>query len=407
VKQKSPPERDLRTGETFPLTETVVPPIVPSSDLRKKSDVLAATEADLRTLGLVGETDAALLVYVAYSSRKLARPLCVIVKGPSGSGKDQVQRIPARLIPPADVHDFISITPNALYYGEPGWLRHKVVLGGERRHEDTDEGRDKTAAIRQMISQGYISKATTRSVGGIHQTETVRQDGPISYSETTTQDSIFREDANRCLQVTTNVSREQTRAVVTARTGDYLPGTSSVVKRRDEAIRRHHEFQNALRDVEVRIPFARALGDLLPDDVVDIRRIVSQLLTVVECVTYLHQFVREPDRDGTYRSTLEDYEIARRLSEKPLAESRKTEGEESKVLDSLSEQFTTSALKEAMDTESRMKANRLAEKLEAAGLIKMLVKAKGPAPTTWVKTGRTAPKIILPTADQVREAFGG
>src|SRR5947207_973366 len=78
-------------------------------------DLIQAIRDDLETAGLVGESDAGLLVYLAYSSRLRDRPLSVIVRGPSGSGKDRVERVPAELMPPEDVIDAMSLTPQAFY----------------------------------------------------------------------------------------------------------------------------------------------------------------------------------------------------------------------------------------------------------------------------------------------------
>src|SRR5262249_51604475 len=189
------------------------------------------------------EEDPALLVYLAYSSRKLRKPLSVIIKGPSGSGKDEVQRRPADLMPPEDVKDLMSVTPNALYYNEPGWMEHKILLGGERSHQDDDAQQDRTAAIRQMLSHGYITKAT---VGEGLQGREIRQDGPVSYSETTTKDSIFKEDANRCLQVNTNPSAKLTKQVLLAHGRRYQPGPDSADDTAQRAKDRHHEFQRSL-----------------------------------------------------------------------------------------------------------------------------------------------------------------
>lgn len=182
-------------------------------ELARVPDLIEAIQRDIAAVGLVGEKDSGLLLYVAYSSRKLNKPLSVIVKGPSGSGKDEVQRRPAELMPPEDVKDLMSITPNALYYNEPEWLKHKILLGGERSHQDDDAQRDRTAAIRQMLSHGYITKST---VGERLRGREIRQNGPISYSETTTMDSVFKEDANRCLQVDTNTSAKLTKLVLEA-----------------------------------------------------------------------------------------------------------------------------------------------------------------------------------------------
>ena len=83
-------------------------------ELATDPNLIETIQRDIAALGLVGERDAALLVYLAYSSRKLNKPVSVIIKGPSGSGKDEIQRKPALLMPQKDVKDLMSVTPQAL-----------------------------------------------------------------------------------------------------------------------------------------------------------------------------------------------------------------------------------------------------------------------------------------------------
>src|SRR5262249_55279705 len=158
------------------------------------------------------------------------------------SGKDQTQRAPLKLMPPKDIIPAHDITAQALYYGKPGWLMNKIVVGGERKHDDSDANRDRTSAIRQMLSQGFIDKLTV--IDG--ETKSIHQQGPISYSETSTRDSIFDEDANRCLLLRTDDSAKLTRQVLQAQGRNYEPGPTASSAEIDAIRARHWGFQDAL-----------------------------------------------------------------------------------------------------------------------------------------------------------------
>lgn len=56
-------------------------------ELATDPNLIKAIQRDIAAMGLVGETDSGVLLYLAYSSRRLNKPLSVIIKGPSGSGK--------------------------------------------------------------------------------------------------------------------------------------------------------------------------------------------------------------------------------------------------------------------------------------------------------------------------------
>jgi hypothetical protein len=372
--------------------------------LEAEPDLIAAVRRDVRSVGLVGESDAALLVYLAYSSRKLARPLSVIVKGPSGSGKDEIQRKPAELMPPDDVLDVMSLTPQALYYEAAGWLRHKVLLGGERRHEDDNTQRDRTAAVRQLLSHGYITKQTVIDGKGVR----IRQDGPVSYSETTTKDSVFAEDANRCLQVNTDPSARQTRDVLRARAEAYRPGGNSTAADRAAVRQRHHDFQRSLADCEVRIPYAGALSEAMPTGRIEVRRVFGHVLTLIEAVAYLHQRHRGRKSGGQLLATADDYALARRLILGPLhavigmGDDRAKAGAFLKKLPA--GEFDSNRAAQSMEANSRKVAHQRLKKLAEVGAVECIDPGSGNRPARWRKTGKELDEALLPGVETIRAA---
>ena len=227
-------------------------------------------------MGVVGEEDSGLLVYIGGSSRLLNQPLAIVARGRTASGKTHLIKRVSVLMPPETLIDATSLTPNALYRLQPGELPHKILMVGERRHRQDDEATDATAALRQLLSEGRIAKLCPVKSEGGWQTVLIEQEGPIAYFETTTSRSIFAEDLNRMLQVTTDESESQTRAVMLAAARRYDLSESSAG--REQVIERHREFQQALQYVDVRIPYAGALAEGMPAGQVECRRIIWQVL---------------------------------------------------------------------------------------------------------------------------------
>src|SRR6516162_9868858 len=161
-------------------------------ELALEPDLMGAIRSDIAALGLVGEGDAAALLYIAGTSRLLPEPLRLIINGPSGSGKSELPRRVVPLFPPEAVLTATSITPNALYYMAPGSLEHKLIVAGERKHRADDEAADATGAMRQLISEGRIAKVVTFRNGDEFETKTIEQNGPVAYCETTTSSWIFK-----------------------------------------------------------------------------------------------------------------------------------------------------------------------------------------------------------------------
>jgi hypothetical protein len=66
-------------------------------------DLAARIGADLSSLGVIGEERAKLLVYLVATSRKLVRPLSLVVVSRSSAGKSFVVSRTCELMPPEEV----------------------------------------------------------------------------------------------------------------------------------------------------------------------------------------------------------------------------------------------------------------------------------------------------------------
>jgi hypothetical protein len=363
-------------------------------------------------MGLVNERDNGLAAYLSYSSCRRKKPLSNILRGESSSGKDWLQKRPSLLLPPKLIKDCTYMTPKALYYmGRYEW-QNKVVLGGERRHDTSPEARDQTAAIRQLLSNGYATIATV--LPGL-QTRHMRIEGPISYSETTTQDSIFAEDANRVLLLRTDDSEEQTRQVMVAIAREHRGLTEQTLQGREDAQKKHREFLSVLADVDVDVPYGEILADLLPRHSTVMRRQFEYLLGLIDVIAYLHQWVRPRKDDKVVVATLADYELARRLMLGPLAEALQYKKEKLRYLhvdETLRKYptFTSNMVSQALGeslTEpggtvkpaDRRRASEWIQDRRAANLIKEVQKQRGNKAAMWIWSDK--PATILPTVEVV------
>ena len=176
-------------------------------------DLMDVISEDIERLGVVGEAKNRLILYLVGTSAQLRRPLAAIARGSSSSGKSFLCERISRLFPAEVVLHATGMTTNALYYFEPGTLKHRFIVAGERSRVQDDEQAEATRVLREMIEGGLISKALPVKEGDRMVTKQVVQEGPISYLESTTLNMIFEEDANRCLLLNTDEGSEQTRRI--------------------------------------------------------------------------------------------------------------------------------------------------------------------------------------------------
>ena len=113
---------------------------------------------DIETMGVAGEYDLTLTIYLTGLSRQLDKPLAVRVHGPTASGKSYLISAVTGLFPPETVLQVTQITPQALYYLEPGALRHRFIVAGERSRLQNDETAEATRALRELLSAGRLVK---------------------------------------------------------------------------------------------------------------------------------------------------------------------------------------------------------------------------------------------------------
>jgi len=279
----------------------------------KDADLIQLIVDDIQTIGITGEEINVLLLYLVGTSRLLERPANAIVQGSSASGKSYMIEKVAELFPAESKIVASAMTPQALHHMEPGMLRHKFVVAGERSRLENDDRAEATRALREMLSGGKLSKLMPSKSGGEIVTKLIEQDGPIAYVESTTLADIFNEDLNRCLLIHPDESSEQTKRIL-------VTETDSTKHDREVVRQRHHAIQRLLRRFTVRVPYRQALANLMPADKVEVRRLFPMLLAIIKASALLHQWRRQDLGDSVLVATKDDYATAYQLLRKPLSE---------------------------------------------------------------------------------------
>ena len=273
-------------------------------------------------LGVAGEEDLAMALYLIGTSRLLPKPLAGITMGASSAGKSYVSLEVKKLFPPEATLHAHHLSPKALQYMRAGTLVHRFVVAGERSRKQDDDAAEATRALREMISDGKLSAAiAVKGNNNRYETVEIHQDGPIAYVESTTLgiSQIFDEDRTRCLLLSSDESQDQTAAVVRqlahAATGERDGDTP------DSVIALHHAAQRLLEAGDVVVPFAGTLAKGFPVHRLEVRRTFTHLLSLVKAVALLHQYQRDKDDQGRIIATPSDYDVVRSRLVEPLGRS--------------------------------------------------------------------------------------
>ena len=251
----------------------------------KSEKLLRNTLQDIAASGIVGETSNSLIAYLAYTSRKRAKPLHIMCLGASGTGKTYLQEKVSRLIPEEDRIEITSLSDNALYYFGREELKGKLIL-----IEDLDGAENVLYPLRELQSKRRISKTVTlKDNKGNLRTITLRVEGPVCVSGCTTRERIYEDNANRCILLYIDDSPEQDRRIM-AYQQKASAGTVNA-QREEQITEKLKNVQRLLRPVEVVNPYAELIG--LPPEVFKPRRTLLLLLSFIETITFYHQYQRE------------------------------------------------------------------------------------------------------------------
>ncbi len=163
-----------------------------------------------------------------------------------------------------------------------------------------------------MLSSGKLQKLVPiRDAAGTMTTQVIKQNGPISFWESTTLGQIFDEDRNRCVLIHTDESALQTRRILLALAND----------RPRRSIARQHAIQRLLKPARVVVPYADSLARLLPAEKIESRRAFGHLLGCIRANALLHQLQRQKNSDGDVVANESDYATTYALLSKPMTES--------------------------------------------------------------------------------------
>lgn len=256
--------------------------------LLKAPELMQRIVNDFAQCGVVGEATNTLVGYLAATSRKLEKPLAVMIQSTSAAGKSSLMDAVLNFMPKESRVQYSAMTGQALYYLGETDVKHKILAIAE------EEGASNASyALKLLQSEGEITIASTgkdESTGDL-MTKEYTVEGPVMLFLTTTAIDIDEELLNRCLVLTVNESQAQTEAIhAQQRFNDTLEGLLAKENKQD-LLSLHHNAQRLLKSLHVVNPFAEQLTFLSHQT--RTRRDHQKYLTLIKSIALLHQYQRE------------------------------------------------------------------------------------------------------------------
>jgi DNA primase len=312
------PKKSATAAPTLSLEEHAA-----ALGLLRSPDMAARILADFEACGVVGESTNKLVGYLAGISRKLDRPLAIVIQSSSAAGKSSLMDAILAFVPEEERIQYSAMTGQSLFYMGQTNLKNKILAIAE------EEGASRASyALKLLQSEGELTIASTGTdpTTGNLITQEYRVEGPMSLFMTTTAIDIDEELMNRCLVLSVDENRDQTRAIhQLQRQRRTLEGLQR--KHEKQAILAiHRNAQRLLRPLAVVNPYADRLTFL--DDRTRTRRDHEKYLTLIDTIALLHQHQRQihstviAGKPVEYiEASLSDIQLANRIAHEVLGTS--------------------------------------------------------------------------------------
>ena len=276
-------------------------------------DIPKSAVGQLHALGVAGESAQLELLFLAVVSRLVLpplRPVSVVVKCVSSSGKSFLVEQTLRLFPADAYHFMTAMSERALVY-DTAPLSHRMLVFAEATGADGSELQE--LLVRSLLSEGrlvypYVHKDEE---SGKMTTTTIEREGPTGLVLTTTRAAVHPENETRLLSLSVTETPEQTRAVFRA-TASRVKGGAAITAHDFSS---WHALQHWLAASErrVAIPYIDDLAELTDNRAVRMRRDFTTVLALITARAMLHQATRDRAPDGSIIATFADYAAVRSL----------------------------------------------------------------------------------------------
>jgi len=280
--------------------------------LFSEGNVLTKLDGSLRKHGFAGSTSIPKLILLASYTALLDKPVSVVIKGTSGSGKSFSLQAGLRYLPTEAYVQFHGMSDKALVYATGLDLKHKTLVIQEAAGLAEGNGR---AFLRQLLSEGSVSYLTVAKTSNGHEGRELQSvQGPTNLFMTTTANALHTEDETRMISVYPDQSSDQIRQAL------MMQALGSVSQPTKEELAQWHALYRhvALQNRKVIIPFKEAIIRQLPLTHHRILRDMAKVFSLIEAHALLEQSNRDWYNDHI-KATPQDYEAVFDLVSVPLA----------------------------------------------------------------------------------------
>ena len=269
------------------------------------SNLIANLQADLQQIGILGEEENALILFLAMASHASTEPFSVLCLAKSGIGKSYLLQKLSACLPKNAFSFHTQISDNALYYFDSQQIDGKVLF-----IEDLEWTSQMLVPLATLQTQGKLIKtrATKDKDGMIHST-TFEVEGKLCLVGCAYSDKSYEQLSLPFLCLHLNHSHAQDVAVM-----EYQKKCRAGLVNSSGVLTTQRKLQcviASLKSANIINPYATLIN--LPNDLPQPRKNMLLLLNFIDTITFFHQHQRESFTDtdtGEVFIKTDPYDIA-------------------------------------------------------------------------------------------------
>jgi len=248
-------------------------------------NLMGNLQKDLQHIGILGEADNALILFLAMASHKSDNPFSVLCLAKSGIGKSYLLQKLSECMPKNTYSFHTQITENALYYFDSRQIDGKTLF-----IEDLEWTNQMLMPLATLQTQGRLIKtrATKDKDGMLHST-TFEVTGKLCLIACAYSEKNYEQLSLPFLCLHLNHSQAQDINVM-----EYQKKCRAGLINQTEVAKKQRLLQciiASLNNTAIINPFAPLIN--LPDDVPHPRKTLLLLLNFIDTITFFRQYQRE------------------------------------------------------------------------------------------------------------------
>ncbi len=265
-------------------------------DLATHPNILEIFDQELEKSGVVGVQSEAKILYLTLTSHILNKPISIVIKGPSSTGKSYLVENVLKFFPEEAYYELTGMSEKVLAYTQEP-LEHRMLIIIEAVGLNNEMT---SYLIRSLLSEGKISYETVEKTPLGLVSRRIEKQGPTGLIVTTTAVSLHPENETRLFSITLKDTPKQTQEILLSLTEERKSSSN---------IELWHALQEWLscQPNHVVIPYLPLLIDKIPPKAVRLRRDIPQVINFIKTHAILHQANRDKDQKGSIIASLDDY----------------------------------------------------------------------------------------------------